>query len=198
MKSRSLFALSILFGVLSACSDVDMAGLSAESSRKAKGPDSASVTVTEYADLQCPACASAHKMTNQPLLEKYGNSIRLEFKHFPLRHIHQYAYEAAQASECAADQGKFWEFVDINYANQSRLSSSVLREWAQGLAVDVSLFDRCVRSEIKGKTVMADMTEGQNLGVNSTPTYFVNGKKVEGNNFAAVSTAIEEAMNVRL
>jgi len=88
-------------------------GLSDESSREPAGNASAAVIVMEFSDLQCPACKLVHAQVTKPLLQNYGNKIRFEFKHFPLRNIHTYALSAAMASECAADQGKFWEFIDI-------------------------------------------------------------------------------------
>ncbi|MEQ1849721.1 MAG: DsbA family protein [Candidatus Peribacteraceae bacterium] len=176
--------------VLVAC--VDTTGLSAESSRPLKGNPSALVLVQEFADLQCPACKAAHEQINGALLEQYGDSIRLEFMHFPLRGIHPYAMEAAEAAECAADQGKFWEFVDMNYANQSSLKSAALREWGAALKLDSALFDRCIESDIKEDTILADYAEGQKMGVNGTPSYYVNGKKV-GSSVEELGAAIDAA-----
>ncbi len=190
--SRLLPVLLTSALIVSACG-VDTTGLSAESSRTAKGPASATVTVTEYADFQCPACAAAYTLINQPLLAKYGSSIRFEFMHFPLRQLHANAFEAAQAAECAADQGKFWEFVDIDYTNQKDLSSSMLRTWAKTLSLDTDLFDRCVKSGIKGDTVMEDFAQGEKLGVQGTPSYFVNGERVKSNSIEAISAAIDAA-----
>lgn len=192
MNPRLIIASSA-FVFLSACG-VDTTGLTAASSRIMKGPETALVTVTEYADFQCPACASAYTIINKSLEEKYGQSVRFEFKHFPLRSIHQYAYEAAQAAECAADQGKFWEFVDVNYVNQKDLSSAVLRTWGAALGLNADLYDRCIRSEIKGDTIMADEAEGEKLGVQGTPSYFVNGKRVEVSSLEAMSAAIDAAL----
>lgn len=186
----SLIGISAL---LVACG-VDTTGLSSDSSRPMKGSASAGVTVTEFGDFQCPACGSAYAIINKPLEEKYENTVRFEFKHFPLRNIHQYAYESAQAAECAADQGKFWEFVDIDYANQKDLSSETLRTWGIALGLDADLYDRCIRSEIKGSTVMADMAEGEKLGVQGTPSYFVNGVRVQQNTLEAIGSAIDSAL----
>ena len=104
-------AIAVVTLALAACTDTT--GLSDTSSRGPKGSANAAVTVAEYADLQCPACQAAHTQINAPLLQKYGAQIRFEFKHFPLRSIHRYALEASMASECAADQGKFWEYVEM-------------------------------------------------------------------------------------
>lgn len=186
------FAIIILF---TACG-VDTTGLNPESSRTPKGSVTALVTVMEFGDIQCPSCKSAHTLINKPLTEQYGDRIRFEFKHFPLRAMHPYALEAAEASECAADQRKFWEFVDLAYENQQSLSSSALREWAKVLGLDEALFDRCVKSNIKEDTILADYKEGEEKGVGGTPTYFVNGTKVAStleDISAAVDAAIEQA-----
>lgn len=185
----SLLISSLL---LSACG-VDTTGLSPNTSRKAAGNPTASVTVVEYGDLQCPSCKSAYTILNQPLLQKYGSKIRFEFRHFPIRTIHQYAFEAAQASECAADQGKFWEFVDLAYAHQEDLNSDALRTWAKTLSLDEALFDRCVRSEIKGDTIMSDYDQGKQIGVQGTPTFLVNGVRVQST-MEDLSAAIDAAL----
>lgn len=188
MRYQYLFLATLLVS-LAACG-VDTTGLSPDSSRMAKGSDTALVTVTEYGDFQCPACKGAHTLINKPLVEQYGSRIRFAFKHFPLRAIHPYALEAAEAAECAADQGKFWEFVDLAYEEQENLSSSKLRDWANILGLDEALFDRCVRSNIKEDTILADYKEGEASGTEGTPTYFVNGTKVPSS-VDAISAAID-------
>jgi len=186
----AIVALSLL---LAACG-VDTTGLSPKSSKQPKGNPAALVTVTEYGDFQCPACKTAHEFITKPLLQKYGDKIRFEFKQFPLRTIHAYALEAAEASECAADQGKFWEFVDIAYARQADLSSSALRDFAKVLGLDADLFDRCVRSGIKEGTTRSDEADGNALDVQGTPSYFVNGQRVASNTYQALSDAVEQAL----
>lgn len=186
----SIVALTMLTG----CTDTT--GLSAESSR-GPHPDSnpdATVTVVKFADMQCPACRAAHFQIVQPLNEQIGDMIRYEFKHFPLQTIHPNALMAAQAAECAADQGKFWDFVDLNYENQPDLSRDAVENWAKQLGLDMDLFNRCVESDIKRDTVLADFKEGRELDVPGTPTFFVNGKKVESD-AQALAVAIKEALS---
>ena len=122
-----LLPLLSLVLFLTACGEAQV------SSRQPKGNPNAAILVEEFADLQCPACGAAHEKIVEPLLEKYGNDIRFEHKHFPLRSIHRFALDASEMSECAADQGKFWEFVDIAFTNQSDLSLDSLVEWAEAL-----------------------------------------------------------------
>lgn len=189
---KKLFPLLAPLVLLTAC--VDTTGISAETSRGAHpSTDSgASVTVTEYGDLQCPSCRGAQELIVKPLIAKYGKQISFEFSHFPLQALHPYAMMAAEASECAADQGKFWEFVDLDFTNQTSLSPKSIIDWATQLKLDMDLFDRCTRSHIKRPTIQAEYDAGRALGVGGTPTFFVNGKRVESD-LNAISAAIDEA-----
>lgn len=163
------------------------------SNRTPKGNPNAAVLVEEFADLQCPACAAAHTQVAAPLLDKYGSQIRFEHKHFPLRSIHRYALDAAEMSECAADQGKFWEFVDIAFANQQDLDEEALVEWAQEIGIDATAAERCWKSHSKRDVVLADYKEGRDRDVGGTPTFFVNGERVD-TGFDTLSDAIDAAL----
>lgn len=191
---KRFITLSVLSLSLAAC--VDTTGLSGESSRPVHPATSenAVVTVAEFADLQCPACKAAHTLLVQPLTQQYGTQIRYEFHHFPLMSIHRYAMDAAQASECAADQGKFWEFVDIAFENQESLSPQALDQWGEELDLDMDLYGRCRDSKIKRDLVQASYDEGRELGVTGTPTFFVNGQRVESTT-EALTGAIDAALN---
>lgn len=145
----------------------------------------------EFADLQCPACQTANESLKKPLLAKYGTRVRFEFRHFPLQSIHRYALPLAEASECAADQGKFWEFIDLAYAKQSQ-TSFVGDAVAEELQLDMELFTRCTKSRIKKGLILSEFEEGKKLSVQGTPTFFVNGQKVNSN-LDALSRAIEAA-----
>lgn len=190
---KHFLALSVLSLSLAAC--VDTTGLSAESSRPVHPATSenALVTVSEYADLQCPACKAAHTLLVGPLVEQYGTQIRYEFHHFPLMSIHRYAMDAAQASECAADQGKFWEFVDIAFENQDSLTPQALDQWGDELDLDADLYERCRDSGIKRDLVQASYDEGRAMGVSGTPTFFVNGERVDST-MEALSAAIDAGL----
>lgn len=192
---KKLFApLIVTSALLLAACGVDTTGLSEESSKPATGTESALVTITEFGDFQCPACKAAHEILTKPLLQKYDGRVRFVFKHFPLQMIHPHALEASMASECAADQGKFWQFFEMTYEKQGSMNSAAFRQWAAELGLDGDLFDRCVRSGIKKKTVLADYAEGTSLGVNSTPSYFVNGNRVTNNTIESISAAVDAAL----
>lgn len=192
---RLTLALALALTV-SAC--VDTTGLKAESSKgpHPKSNPNAAVTVVEYGDLQCPACQGAQVGIVHPLLEQFGSQIRFEFRQFPLSSIHRNALMAAQASECAADQGKFWEFLDLNYERQNELSRSAVSSWAKELKLDTDLFERCLDSEIKRDTVIAEYDAGDELGVGGTPTFVVNGQPVSmAGDAQAVQKAVQAALD---
>ncbi len=120
---KRLLSLTVFLTLSLAACGTDTTGLSADSSRGPAGNPNSAVTVTEFGDLQCPACRSAHTLLEKPLIEKYGSQVRFDFLHFPLQTIHPYALKLAEASECAADQEKFWEFLDVAYERQSELET---------------------------------------------------------------------------
>lgn len=188
IKNITILSLCSAF-LLTACGKSE----DVASSRPAKGNPQAAVLVEEFADLQCPACRAAHEKVVAPLLEKYGNDIRFEFQHFPLRAIHRFAMDAAEMSECAADQGKFWEFVDIAFEKQSELSHEALVEWAEELGLDATAAERCWKSHSKRDTVLASYKAGREREVNGTPTFFVNGERVD-TGFDTLSEAIDAVL----
>jgi hypothetical protein len=129
---------------LVACTNGDTA-----STRPPRGNPNAVVLVEEYADLQCPACRAAHGKISIPIVQKYSSQIRFEYKHFPLRSIHRFALDAAEMSECAADQGKFWEFVDFNYEHQVWMQ--ILLSVVGSLIANVELFLQITKKVEKEK-----------------------------------------------
>jgi protein-disulfide isomerase len=179
--------------LLTACG-LDTTGIALESNRPPhpKSNPNAAIIVTEFIDLQCEACRAAQTKIVKPMLEQYGSQIRYEVKHFPIYPNHQYSIEAAEAAECAADQGKFWEFEEMDYENQQDLSPMAISEWARVLNLDLDLFERCRKSDLKKPIIEATQQEGKQLGVNGTPTFFVNGKRVEST-IQAISASIQEA-----
>ncbi len=186
--------LILLCSLLALTACVDTTGLSADSSKGINPQSNASsiVSVVEYGDFQCPACRSAQERVVQPMLQQYGSKIHFEFRQFPLTAIHEYAMMAAEASECAADQGKFWEFVDTAYTHQDDLNTQAVEEWGNQLKLDMTLFNRCQKSHIKRKAILAEYDAGVKLGVKGTPTFLVNGKIVEST-IDAVGNAIDGA-----
>lgn len=187
--------LALLSSALLLAACVDTTGISPDLTRSAhpQSNQGGSVVVREYADLQCPACRAAFLQLTPALLAEHGKDIRFEFMHFPLRAIHPWAMVAAEAAECAADQGKFWEFTEKVYAEQEKLAPAQLTVWADGLGLDRDLFDRCTKSHIKRDAILEEYDQGVKQGVRGTPTYLVNGVIVESTG-EALSKAINEAL----
>jgi protein-disulfide isomerase len=144
-----------------------------------RGDKNAPVTIIEFSDLQCPFCAQFHR-TMQQVMTDYKGKVRWVFKNFPLDQIHPYAKNAALGSECAAEQNKFWEYVDEIYANQSQLSDAYITQVAVDLKLNKAKFDSCLSSKKYAGKVEADQSLGSKNGVNGTPGSFVNGESVRG------------------
>jgi protein-disulfide isomerase len=145
----------------------------------AKGPADAPVTIVEFSDFECPFC-SRILPTIQQAQDTYGDKLRLVFRQFPLNSIHPSAQKAAEASLCANDQGKFWEFHDALFANQKALGVDQLKATAETLGLDAAKFAACVEGGTHAATVAKDLREGMAAGVSGTPAMFVNGRFVNG------------------
>ena len=143
-----------------------------------RGAPSAPVTIVEFSDLQCPFCASALP-TVHALLAKYGNKIRWVFKHFPLD-FHEDAALAHEAVLAAGEQRKFWEMHDWIFANQKTMKRDDLFRTAKDLGLDMAQFRQDVDSHRLKNAIDRDKAEGERLGVNGTPTFFINGRRLVG------------------
>lgn len=161
----------------------------------ARGPDDARVTVIEFADFQCPYCGRFHSQTLPLILKEYGDRIRFVYRDFPLTASHPFAQKAAEASECADDQGKFWDYHDVLYLNQGALDRASLSRYAQNLGLDTAAFDDCVDSGEHAGEVANDLQAGTTAGVRGTPAFYVNGQLIAGAQpFATFKAAIDAAL----
>lgn len=144
------------------------------------GGADAKVTIVEFSDFQCPFCARGAKLMTE-LKKKYGNKVKVAFKNFPLP-FHNHAKKAAEAGLCAYEQNKdkFWKLHDKMFADQSGLNKDGLVAKAVSIGLDKKKFETCLSSGKHAARVNADMEEGKKVGVKSTPTFFVNGKMVNG------------------
>ncbi len=138
----------------------------------ATGNPNASVTVVEFGDFECPSCGREEPVVEE-VLQKYGSQIRFVFRQFPLKSIHEDAFRAAEANECAADQGKFWEAERKFYENQLDLSESALERYAGELGLDQARFKQCLSSGATEARVRQDIADARALGLNATPTFFI-------------------------
>lgn len=142
------------------------------------GDKNADVQIVLYDDFQCPYC-ERHNGTIKQIVEEYGDDIYLVFKHFPLS-FHESAIPAAEAAECAGEQGKFWEYADELFANQDKFSSEPWVEFASKLGLNVNDFQTCIDGNNYQNIISSDLQEGINNGVEGTPATFVNGQLVSG------------------
>jgi len=147
-------------------------------SRVAGNPEAA-VTVVEFGDIECPICAPAEANARE-IRRRYGSQIRFVFRHFPLARIHPQAEKAAEAVECAAAQGKFWETLERFYRGQDDLSEPALARYAREAGVDVARFNQCLSSGAMAARINRDLEDGRALGVRATPTFFIGQKMIEG------------------
>ena len=145
----------------------------------ARGPANAPVTIVEFSDFQCPFCKRAEQ-TLRELEQQYQGKLRVVYRYFPLLPIHPDSVRAAEAAQCAAEQGKFWPYHDILFAKQDALSSPDLKKYAQGLGLNMQRFDTCLDTGATVSRVAGDVAEGNRLGVNGTPTFFINGIRLSG------------------
>ena len=149
------------------------------------GDAHAPVTLVEYADFECPMCRSLHDAV-RGMLPKYAGKIRLVFKDFPIEQIHPWARTAALAGRCAYDQDPkaFWKMYDLIYDNQEIISASTawdkMTEYAEKSGLSVDALKVCMASQEAAAAVDASRANGQQLEVSSTPTIFVNGRRIVG------------------
>ncbi len=144
-----------------------------------QGPSNAAITIVEYSDMQCPYCGNFHP-TLLRLMSEYPTQLRWVYRHFPLTTLHPQAQPAAEASECAAAQNKFWEFADKLFANQQSLSATYYPEVAKGLGLNMTKFNDCLTKGDGRAKIAADVADATSIGVNGTPTSFLNGTEIAG------------------
>jgi protein-disulfide isomerase len=142
------------------------------------GPDNAPVTIVEFGDFQCPFCERA-EASLKAVREKYGDKIKLVFMDFPLP-AHNHAMDAAKAARCANEQGKFWPYHDALFTDQSKLAPADLKATAKRLGLDSKRFDACVDSNKYEAAVLKDEKYGEQVGVDGTPTFYIDGRSLVG------------------
>lgn len=145
-----------------------------------RGSEKARVTVVKFEDFLCPFCKQAQPTFNE-LLSRYNGEVRLVHKDLPLESLHPQARQAAEAARCAYEQGKFWEYHDKLYANSPKATADDLKSYAKDVGLNVDSFDRCFASGKYKAVVQQDLNEGAQLGLTGTPTFFINGREISGN-----------------
>ena len=156
----------------------------------AKGNSSSKIVIIEFSDFQCPSCASALHVIDA-VLSMYD--VAFYHRNFPLP-MHKNSMIAAEAAECANEQGKFWQYHDILFQNQEMLDKESLKGYAEQLGLDAAQFNACFDSQKYKSDIEKDFHDGERLGVGGTPTFFINNRKVEGVNPNIFESIIKEEM----
>ena len=157
------------------------------------GPADAPITIIEFSDFQCPYCTMAAE-TVREVRAKYGDKVRVVYRHFPLP-MHRQAGKASEASECAHDQGKFWEYHDMLFADQRPWSQSDLLGYAKELKLDMAAFEPCLMGGAKAGVVEDDLADGRVVGMSGTPGFYINGIVLSG---AQPLSAFDEVISSEL
>lgn len=177
--------IAIGFSMISQSSQAVDQALARGDGRLRKGKEGAPITVVEFSDFQCPACKASTPVVEQ-VLREFPEDVQVVYRHFPLFSIHPYAQAAAQASEVAAEQGKFWQFHDSVFATQETWAElpsekeaiDQFATLAAELGIDKAAFMERIQSEDIKQRVANDVADGSKAGVSATPTFYVNGRPV--------------------
>jgi protein-disulfide isomerase len=148
-----------------------------------KGNASSSVVIMEYSDFQCPACRAYYPVLREVMTE-FGDRVGLVYRYFPLTSIHMNAEMSARAAEAASKQGKFWEMHDLLFEKQSEWaergdSAQIFESYAKLIGISVDQFKTDLASTQVKQLVRAEKAYAQKIGLQGTPTFFINGKKIE-------------------
>lgn len=163
------------------------------------GTDSAKVTIVEFSDFQCPACGALYP-TLHAILNDYQGKVTFVYRQYPLP-MHKNAMVAAEAAEAAGAQGKFKDMHDMLFEKQSEWSESskpkeIFAQYAQALGLDVEKFRQAVDAQAFKDKIARDQQDGNILGVNSTPTFFINGKRFVGvQSYSTIKNEIDSILN---
>ncbi len=162
----------------------------------AKGPDQAPITIVEFTDFQCPFCAKVQPVLKQ-LDAMYPGKIRFAFRSLPIS-SHAFAEPAAEAALCAGEQGRFWDMHDHLFERQDALTTQDLARYAHTIGLDQALFDSCRASDRPAKASREDQAAAAGMGINSTPTFFINGRLLTGAaDYSTLSELVEEELDRR-
>jgi predicted DsbA family dithiol-disulfide isomerase len=146
---------------------------------RVRGNPQAKVMIVEFSDFQCPYCGAV-EATLRNVLAKHPDTVALAYRDMPMSKIHPLARQAAEAARCAGEQGKFWEYHDLLFADQRNLDQDGLMDKARSLKLDEQQFESCLTSEKFKAQVQQDSQAGMRVGVNATPGFFINGIFLSG------------------
>lgn len=174
MIMKKIFAVLFIISItllLSACNNSD------DLRPLSMGKTNAPILIEEFSDVECPACAFISPQVEK-LAKNNPNIVRLDFYHFPLSY-HKFAYTAAEAAECANDQGKGWEYLTVLFENGSSLTDDFFYLLANNLKLNANQFKACLDGGIKKAKIQAHLHEGRKRQIQGTPSIFINGEMVQ-------------------
>jgi protein-disulfide isomerase len=159
-----------------------------------RGPENAPVTIVEFSDFQCPYCGGLFP-TLKEVEKNYKDKVRIVYRQFPLTSIHPNAEKAAEASLCANEQDKFWLMHDAMFGDQAGLDVDGLKQKATKLSLDMTAFNTCLDGSKYAPYIQTEIAEGTRVGVNGTPSLFVNGRFLNGNQpYEAIQQLIDDEL----
>lgn len=166
--------------------------------RPLRGPKNAAVTIIEFTDYECPFCRRYFETTYPTLLARYGDDVAYTVRHFPVSYQHRRAHKAAQAAECAGDQGRFFDYHEVLFKNNRALDDRSLVGYAAQIGLELGKFRECLESGAKSDVVDDDLQTGLARGLMGTPSFLVNGRVLVGAQPAEVfERYIEREMEAR-
>lgn len=167
--------------------------LSVSAKDHVEGDENAQVTLIEYGDYECSYCGQAYSIVKK-VREKMGDKLRFVFRNFPLTQVHPHAGKAAEASEIAATEGKFWEMHDFLYENQKSLDTASLKDYAAQIGLAADNFADDLDGGKYEEKVQAEFMGGVENGVNGTPSFFINGNRLDGSwDYESLLEALQNA-----
>lgn len=205
MLKRHFWKIFILVAVVAVGASVIYAKQSAQKANEGvvltehiKGNPEAAVTLVEYSDFQCPACAQFYPVINE-IIEEFGGDLRFEYRHFPLVNIHPQAVPAARAAEAAGQQGKFWEMHDKLFENQSTWSRASnpgahFNQYAEEIGLDMTLFKKHLGASVITDSINRSFDDARARGFNGTPSFLLNGEELNFSTFEEFRGQIEAAI----
>lgn len=159
-----------------------------------QGPEDAPVTIVEFSDFECPFCTRFVQETAPRLRRQYGERIRWIFVNNPLQSIHPRAYDLALAGECAHEQERFWEYYDAMFSDRYGTGDGGIATAARDIGVDMERFETCYRNADYAQEVADDLKEAQKFYILGTPTFFINGRRMEGAQPAEAFAAVIDSI----
>ena len=155
------------------------------------GAQAHQIILLEFSDFQCPFCAQAHTTVKQ-FMAKHGNEVTLVYRAFPLTNIHPQALSAAQAAWAAQQQGQFWAYYDALFTQQKELGESLYGAIAQDLHLDLQQFEADRKSPAATTAIQTDIALAQDIGISGTPTFFLNGTPLSGQDLKEMEQTLEQ------